>query len=113
MIPDTLAVGTAITHRLTHPADESPFGAPSVKGNLSCNAAHFYGPPCFVAISSFARGAQRFHQPRVSIEARATIPVPVRCRRVAVACPKWTSVGVRRRGPSFPATCGETPPVHP
>src|SRR5215212_9899333 len=45
MIPDTLAVGTAITHRLTHPADESPFGAPSVKGNLSCNAAHFYVLP--------------------------------------------------------------------
>src|SRR5215213_6379428 len=51
LIPDILSVGTAITHRLTHPADGSLFGAPSVKGNLSCNAAHFYGPPSFVAIA--------------------------------------------------------------
>src|SRR5215213_3284972 len=102
LIPDTLSVGTAITHRLTHPADGSPFGAPSVKGNLSCSAAHFYGPPCFVAISSFTRSAQRFHQPGVSIGARATMPVPVRCRGVAVACRRWTLVGSEGGDRRFP-----------
>jgi len=62
LIPNILSVGTAITHRLTHPADGSPFGAPSVKGNL-LQRRTLSQSSLLLAISSLTRGAQRFHQP--------------------------------------------------
>src|SRR5215212_2966378 len=102
MIPDTLAVGTAITHRLTHPADESPFGAPSVKGNLSCNAAHFYVLPALSRSAHSHGGPSASTNPEFRSEPGRRYPsqfVAEEWRWPAESGHRWGSEGGDRRFP--------------